>query len=197
MALDHRLCCDEVQCQKEWDALVDERNELRQKASGLDVEHEIQSQMLTRLGIEWTPGEPFYSLIEAEIERLREERDNAIDAEKIALCEIGAEVERLKGDFNAEHTWALAWQESNEQLRAALNEALAQNERFNARYRDSEAEVERDAEIIEGWKRAVARQHAEIDRLRSLLYRVYEWDHLASAADGSFWREEIRKALWG
>ena len=36
-----------------------------------NVEHEIQRQMLTRLGIEWTPGEPFYSLVEAEIERLK------------------------------------------------------------------------------------------------------------------------------
>jgi len=35
------------------------------------VESEIQRLMLDRLGIEWTPGEPFYSLIEAEIERLR------------------------------------------------------------------------------------------------------------------------------
>jgi len=30
-----------------------------------------------------------------------------------------------------------------DELRAALDEALAQNERFNARYRNSEAEVER------------------------------------------------------
>jgi hypothetical protein len=37
----------------------------------LAVEHEIQRLMLERLGIEWTPGEPFYSLVEAEIERLR------------------------------------------------------------------------------------------------------------------------------
>lgn len=37
----------------------------------LAIEHEVQSQMLERLGIEWTPGEPFYSLVEAEITRLR------------------------------------------------------------------------------------------------------------------------------
>jgi hypothetical protein len=37
----------------------------------LAVEHEIQRLMLERLSIEWTPGEPFYSLVEAEIERLR------------------------------------------------------------------------------------------------------------------------------
>lgn len=38
--------------------------------TALDVEHEIQRLMLKRLGIEWIPGEPFYSLIEAEIDRL-------------------------------------------------------------------------------------------------------------------------------
>jgi hypothetical protein len=37
----------------------------------VDVEHAIQKQMLERLGIEWTPGEPFYSLVENEILRLR------------------------------------------------------------------------------------------------------------------------------
>jgi len=47
--------------------------------------------------------------------------------------------------FNVEITndaW-MAMQRERDELRAALNEALAQNERFNARYRDSEAEVER------------------------------------------------------
>lgn len=37
----------------------------------LAVEHEIQRQMLERLGIEWTPGEPFVALVEDEIRRLR------------------------------------------------------------------------------------------------------------------------------
>ena len=39
--------------------------------SPLDVEHEIQRLMLERLGIEWTPGEPFYALVEDEINRQR------------------------------------------------------------------------------------------------------------------------------
>jgi hypothetical protein len=50
-------------------ALSLEREERLRAA--LDVEHEIQRQMIERLGIEWTPGEPFYSLIEQEITRWR------------------------------------------------------------------------------------------------------------------------------
>jgi uncharacterized small protein (DUF1192 family) len=37
------------------------------------VEHVIQREMLERLGIEWTPGEPFVALVEDEIVRLRAE----------------------------------------------------------------------------------------------------------------------------
>jgi hypothetical protein len=36
---------------------------------------------------------------------------------------------------------------------------------------------------------------AENERLRALLRRLYEWDHMDSAADGAFWRSEIDKAL--
>jgi hypothetical protein len=50
---------------------------LRNKAAGLNVEHEIQRQLLERLGIAWTPGEPFYSLVEAELRRLQEIIDRA------------------------------------------------------------------------------------------------------------------------
>jgi uncharacterized coiled-coil DUF342 family protein len=102
-----------------------EVEQLRQKAAGLDVEHEIQRQMLARLGIEWTPGEPFYSLIEAEIARLR--------------------AEGLK----------LAAQSSAESV--MLEE--------------------------------------KVERLRALLRRLYEWDHMDSSSDGPFWRGEIDKAL--
>ena len=35
----------------------------------------------------------------------------------------------------------------------------------------------------------------ENERLRSLLRRLFEWDHMASAADGPYWRSEIEKAL--
>jgi hypothetical protein len=34
----------------------------------MTVEHEIQRQLLERLGIQWVPGENFYSLVEAEIQ---------------------------------------------------------------------------------------------------------------------------------
>jgi hypothetical protein len=37
----------------------------------LAIEHAIQRQMIERLGIDWTPGEPFYALVEDEIVRLR------------------------------------------------------------------------------------------------------------------------------
>lgn len=36
---------------------------------------------------------------------------------------------------------------------------------------------------------------AEIERLRALLRRLFEWDHMASAADGPYWRSEIEKVL--
>lgn len=52
-----------------------------------------------------------YELMSAEVERLREERDNAIDAEKIALREIGAEVERLRADNRGLSETIGEWQE--------------------------------------------------------------------------------------
>jgi regulator of replication initiation timing len=36
---------------------------------------------------------------------------------------------------------------------------------------------------------------AENKELRVLLQRIYEWDHMDSAADGPYWRSEIDKAL--
>lgn len=47
------------------------------------IEHEIQRQLLERLGIAWAPGEPFVALVEAEITRLRTELHDAtcIDSE--------------------------------------------------------------------------------------------------------------------
>lgn len=35
------------------------------------VEHEIQKQVLERLKLDWPPGEPFYAVVEDEIQRLR------------------------------------------------------------------------------------------------------------------------------
>jgi cell fate (sporulation/competence/biofilm development) regulator YmcA (YheA/YmcA/DUF963 family) len=69
------------------------------KDSGLAIEHEIQRQMLERLGIEWTPGEPFYSLIEgklaevwAEVEQLRAIRERQLEQNEALLTAI----ERLR-----------------------------------------------------------------------------------------------------
>lgn len=48
--------------------------------SALSIEHEAQRLLLERLGIEWTPGEPFYSLIEDHINKLRQSRQQTWSA---------------------------------------------------------------------------------------------------------------------
>ncbi len=37
----------------------------------------------------------------------------------------------------------------------------------------------------------------ELVRVRALLQRIREWDHLDSAADGPFWKREIDRVLKG
>jgi hypothetical protein len=51
---------------------ADLRADLARAEDSLKIEHEVQRQLLERLHIPWPPGEPFYALIEVEIERLRE-----------------------------------------------------------------------------------------------------------------------------
>jgi hypothetical protein len=68
----------------------------------LNIEHEIQRQMLQRLGIEWTPGEPFYALVEDEISRLR------------------TELHRVAESRRGQRERAQRAEAENEQLRAAL-----------------------------------------------------------------------------
>lgn len=65
----------------------------------LAVEHEIQRQMLERLGIEWTPGEPFYALVEGEIERLESE----VVAEHELNRQAMAGIERLRAALEVIH----------------------------------------------------------------------------------------------
>jgi len=60
--------------------------------------------------------------------------DSALRAAHMALTERAR---------SAEDAIEQTWRPEVKALRAALNEALAQNERFNTRYRDSEAENER------------------------------------------------------
>ena len=57
--------------QERHDRRMAERKELAELRAALNIEHETQRQMLERLRIEWTPGEPFYALVEDEIVRLR------------------------------------------------------------------------------------------------------------------------------
>lgn len=45
-----------------------------QPNDALNVEHEIQRQLLARLNLPWPPGEPFYAIVEDEIQRLRSAR---------------------------------------------------------------------------------------------------------------------------
>jgi hypothetical protein len=53
------------------DSWVEIKTEVEKLKGALAVEHETQRLMLERLGITWTPGEPFYSLVEYEIVQLR------------------------------------------------------------------------------------------------------------------------------
>lgn len=63
------------------------------------IEFEIQRHMLQRLGIEWTPGEPFYALVEDEIVRLRLAHAQQIEGRIKDVAdsdELRVEVERLR-----------------------------------------------------------------------------------------------------
>lgn len=88
----------------------------------LAVEHEIQRQMLKRLGIEWTPGEPFYSLVEAEITRLRDAglKLAAETATESALKD--AEIQRLLVDNAELSTECDQWGEKLAEAWAELDE---------------------------------------------------------------------------
>lgn len=37
----------------------------------------------------------------------------------------------------------------------------------------------------------------EVKKLRNLLRRIHQWDHMDSAADGKFWRGQIDEAIGG
>lgn len=95
---------------------------------GLAVEHEIQRLMLQRLGIEWTPGEPFYSLVEAEIERLQRALGTEVEMGVVRFKEI----ERLRAALrnvivlqHAElHSRAATWEACNQTTCAVVRETL-------------------------------------------------------------------------
>ena len=66
------------------------------------IEHEIQRQMLERLGIAWTPGEPFEALVEDEINRLRATQQHChCDEDMIRFRD--EEIERLRAALEASH----------------------------------------------------------------------------------------------
>jgi len=59
------------QIQAEHAAYQEVHRDNERLRAALNIEHETQRQMLERLDIEWTPGEPFYALVEDEIVRQR------------------------------------------------------------------------------------------------------------------------------
>lgn len=87
----------------EWDGWDTLAEQMRQKISRLEgalhVEHEVQRLMLERLGLEWTPGEPFYSLIDAEITRLKQ------DTERVLLDNAELDHECTQWQAKVEACW--------------------------------------------------------------------------------------------
>jgi len=142
--------------------------EQHQKISpDLAIEHEIQRQMLKRLNIEWTPGEPFYSVIEVELERLRQAGLKLAARSATESMLLQAKVRRLTTLTDQLADTINKRQSEVEELRAALKEALAQNERFNTRYRDSEADNERLEEQANKMAGTLVVCTEEIERLRA------------------------------
>jgi hypothetical protein len=68
--------------------------EIKRWQSATAVMHQIDVDMLERLGIAWPPGEPFVSLIEDEIVRLREQAQ----IREMRIAELDASNERLRAD---------------------------------------------------------------------------------------------------
>lgn len=90
------------------------------------------------------------------------------------IAALRAEAERLR-------SWSKSAQEAFERGHRLEDEV----ERYQTLLR----------ETLEIWHDEEAKLRAENERLRTLLQRLYEWDHMDSAADGVFWRSEIDKVL--
>jgi chromosome segregation ATPase len=115
-----------------FDATLAEVGRLRRLRDALNVEHEIQRVMLERLGIEWTPGEPFYSLIEAEIERYAA----AADHYDQKLAEAESEIKRLQAELAEEHAKYLGLKLNRDVHVRQENELRAEVERLRAALRE-------------------------------------------------------------
>jgi len=137
----------------------------------LAVEHDIQRLMLERLGIAWPPGEPFYTVIEVEIERLRQAGLKLAARSSTESVLLQAKVRRLTTLTDQLADTINKRQVEADELRAALNEALAQNERFNTRYRDAEAEVER---LRAAYDRDIRAEKREVERLKAEVGRALD-----------------------
>ena len=88
------------------------------------------------------------------------------------LAVLHDEIERLRLN-DARYRWLRDWLDNNGLLvRAIRGESLAGYEHPD----------------IEALRR-------ENERLRGLLLRLREWDYLDGAADGLFWKREIKQAL--
>ena len=109
------------------------------------------------------------------------------------------------------HASALSWQvvaltnqleRERDELRAEVELRLGQIDGWKERLRASEAENERLQFEVTDWQERnerlsveAGRLSVEVDGLRALLQRLYEWDHMDGAGDGPYWRDEIDKAL--
>ena len=93
----------------------------------------------------------------------------------------------------------------NEQLRAerdAIKAVLRLQEHITILTEEGQREIERlrasvdqhNEVLREQTERAVAAEDSG-ERLRALLRRLYEWDHMDSAGDGPYWRSEIERVL--
>jgi hypothetical protein len=101
--------------------------EVERLQAALDTEHEIQRVLLERLGIEWTPGEPFVALVEAEIERLTIDNRRLTEMWDADRETLTVEIERLRIELHrvaesrrGQRERAECAEAENGRLRAAL-----------------------------------------------------------------------------
>jgi len=146
--------------------------QIEQLKAAAHVEHEIQVQFLKRLGLEWTPGEPFVSIVGAQIEAL-----------KVTLADLGAwsrrEIELLRQDrdgLKEQLARTVAWAR-DEQAKCHAAEDARVAARSELAYR--EQDVERLQADVNAWKHDMEgllldhkQQGRELCRLKAALREI-------------------------